>query len=203
MRLKLKLLDGENIDYKVKENDVVTIGRSPKCSIVIPKDGMSRQHCQLEIVNGEVFITDLGSTNGVFIDGVRIQPNTRTLYLSYLTLAFGAVQNLQVDAEDNSVPDYSVLNAKPSLQTRADPAEVTTGHQLKSKPQKQAQEEKTRPQTSAPKKKKDNGQFWIMNGLIIVLLGGLAYWYLNSDMNADTPDFESIPDEPAGTSKGP
>ncbi len=197
MRLKLKLLDGENIDHKIKDNDLVTIGRSPKCSVVIPKDGMSRQHCQLEIVNGEVFVTDLGSTNGVFIDGVRIPPNTRTHYSSYLTLAFGAVHSLQVDAEDFSVPDYSVLQTKSTIPGKAEPTEKTGTDQHGPKAQKRPIEEKTR---SKVLPKEDKSKFWIMNGIILLVVAGLVYWYVKTDSNVDTPDFESIPDMPETSS---
>lgn len=79
MHVYLRLVNGEQIEETIESN-VCIIGRSAKCDVVVPHDGMSRQHCQIELENGEVFITDLGSTNGVLIDGEKIVPHTKTPY---------------------------------------------------------------------------------------------------------------------------
>ena len=48
------------------------IGRSAPADIVIPDKSVSREHCMLGIANDELFVTDLNSTNGTYIDGERI-----------------------------------------------------------------------------------------------------------------------------------
>ena len=40
--------------------------------------GVSRIHAQLQIIDAIVHITDLGSTNGTFVNGVRLEANTPT-----------------------------------------------------------------------------------------------------------------------------
>jgi hypothetical protein len=37
--------------------------------------GVSREHCALEMVAGRLQVTDLGSVNGTFINGTRLDPN--------------------------------------------------------------------------------------------------------------------------------
>lgn len=37
--------------------------------------GVSRRHCQLTLVNNQLVITDLDSTNGTFINGKRLEPH--------------------------------------------------------------------------------------------------------------------------------
>lgn len=37
--------------------------------------GVSRAHSRLHIANGQLFITDLGSTNGTFVAGKKLSPN--------------------------------------------------------------------------------------------------------------------------------
>lgn len=37
--------------------------------------GVSRAHCQLEYDDGQIIVTDLGSTNGTFVDGKRLDPH--------------------------------------------------------------------------------------------------------------------------------
>ncbi len=55
----------------------IKIGRSLNCEFNIPKEDLSREHCLFEIENGEFFVTDLGSKNGICVNRERIQPNVR------------------------------------------------------------------------------------------------------------------------------
>lgn len=55
------------------EKDTFIIGRSRTCDLVIPSSKVSRQHSSVVRENGEYFLEDLGSANGVWKDGVKIQ----------------------------------------------------------------------------------------------------------------------------------
>jgi hypothetical protein len=48
------------------------IGRSAPADIVLPHKSVSREHCVVGLANDELFVTDLNSTNGTYIDGARI-----------------------------------------------------------------------------------------------------------------------------------
>ena len=49
------------------------IGRDPSCGLVLPDSRVSHQHASLEVTGpGRVIVTDLGSTNGTFVDGNQI-----------------------------------------------------------------------------------------------------------------------------------
>jgi pSer/pThr/pTyr-binding forkhead associated (FHA) protein len=48
------------------------VGRLPQCSIHIEGPQISRRHAILHITATEVVIEDLGSANGVFVNGKRI-----------------------------------------------------------------------------------------------------------------------------------
>lgn len=51
----------------------MTLGRSDS-DIVIEDSGVSRRHARFDVsVNGEVTVVDLGSRNGIFCDGARIE----------------------------------------------------------------------------------------------------------------------------------
>ncbi len=53
-----------------------TIGRAPQCDIQISLQGISKEHCQITVFDDRVELVDLGSSNGTFVNGVRIQKKT-------------------------------------------------------------------------------------------------------------------------------
>jgi hypothetical protein len=67
----LCVVNGQGEMLKV-EKDPFIIGRSRTCDLVIPSSKVSRQHCRVSRENGDYFIEDLGSPNGVWRDGVKI-----------------------------------------------------------------------------------------------------------------------------------
>lgn len=54
------------------EKDQFIIGRSRTCDLVIASSKVSRRHCSVSRENGEFFIEDLGSPNGLWRDGVKV-----------------------------------------------------------------------------------------------------------------------------------
>jgi hypothetical protein len=49
------------------------IGRKEPADIVLADSEISRAHCRLQVRGEDLWVADLGSTNGTFIDGVRVQ----------------------------------------------------------------------------------------------------------------------------------
>src|SRR5438105_13357863 len=58
-------------EYPLERGDVV-IGRSPEAAIIIESRAISRRHARLTTTSGGVTIEDLGSKNGTFVDGNRL-----------------------------------------------------------------------------------------------------------------------------------
>ena len=54
------------------EGDVLTIGREASNAVAINDAEVSRKHTQLVLQGGKYVITDLGSTNGTFVNGQRL-----------------------------------------------------------------------------------------------------------------------------------
>ncbi len=57
---------------------VVRIGRAAGNDVVIPDDSVSAIHARLEFDQGAWRITDLESTNGTYVEGVRLAPQVPT-----------------------------------------------------------------------------------------------------------------------------
>ena len=54
------------------------VGRRPQMDLCIPDDGyVSGTHCKFELVEGDLFITDLESSNGTKVNGVKITEKTK------------------------------------------------------------------------------------------------------------------------------
>ena len=49
------------------------IGRDPGCDLTVSSDSISRRHAQLELREGQLVVTDLGSANGTFVNGQRVR----------------------------------------------------------------------------------------------------------------------------------
>src|SRR5580658_6947452 len=68
----LKVVTGPNPEevFPIRNGD--TLGRDPTNEIPIPAPGVSRKHVQFSIERNEVWIQDLGSVNGTYVNGVKI-----------------------------------------------------------------------------------------------------------------------------------
>ncbi len=53
-------------------NEEVTLGRSSDCAIQVNVENVSRRHARIFVRNEEYHIEDLGSTNGTYLNGVKI-----------------------------------------------------------------------------------------------------------------------------------
>lgn len=73
----LEIEDGElSNELIVIDSSSVRIGRAAPADIVLSHRSVSREHCVVGLANDELFVTDLNSTNGTYIDDVRISRAT-------------------------------------------------------------------------------------------------------------------------------
>jgi hypothetical protein len=54
----------------------IRIGRAAPADVVLPHKSVSREHCIVGLANDELLVTDLNSTNGTYVDEVRINRAT-------------------------------------------------------------------------------------------------------------------------------
>jgi pSer/pThr/pTyr-binding forkhead associated (FHA) protein len=69
----------ESGDYREVEltNPTTSVGRQPGNEIVLNTSAVSRYHAQFEVAEGRVYLVDLGTVNGTFVNDKQIEPNSR------------------------------------------------------------------------------------------------------------------------------
>lgn len=81
-RIKLVITDraGQVKEVEWNVEGSIFIGRSEMCNIFFDDDRLSRQHFAIEVTKVACYIEDLETTNGTFVNGVRL--NTRRMLLN-------------------------------------------------------------------------------------------------------------------------
>ncbi len=162
MRLLIKTIDDKILEFETKKHSFI-IGRSAKSDIVISHEGISRTHCQIDVVDGEVYVTDLDSINGVFIEDKKLEPGIKTHYPLYLALSFGPVQSMEIELQ--------IPRTHTSSRIRAN---ATISSPNLSKPIESVEKVK------APTSKKDPAKLRIIIMSVLLTLGLLIIYYMES-----------------------
>lgn len=139
MKVTFTFQDGLIQSFPIKSKTFL-IGRSPSCAVCVKGQELSREHCRVDIdQNQAVWITDLASSNGVYIDGKLIRPNIRTKYALTQQLHMGDCY-VVFDLSSAELT-RSLVNIRPLLQSEGQ-AEVTKIRSYK-KQAEQLKKEKT------------------------------------------------------------
>ena len=122
MRVTLRVIAGPQTGrvFTFEQHETFMIGRSEDSHFCLPQDRyFSRHHCILEIAPPQCFMRDLGSTNGTFVNGIRVE----TCYLKSGDRIQGGetVLEVEVSTETESPPIYG----QPTLITTTIPSLMT------------------------------------------------------------------------------
>jgi pSer/pThr/pTyr-binding forkhead associated (FHA) protein len=66
-------LTSERVTFRIPAGSVKTIGRATGAEFILDRALVSRLHCQLTATDDCVQVKDLGSTNGTFVNGQRVE----------------------------------------------------------------------------------------------------------------------------------
>ncbi|MBV9719994.1 MAG: DUF3662 domain-containing protein [Candidatus Eremiobacteraeota bacterium] len=72
-RYRLRTLEGVPPDGLYSIERIARIGRSEESEILLFDPGVSRAHAVVEVTAGQAIVRDLGSTNGTFVNGRRVE----------------------------------------------------------------------------------------------------------------------------------
>jgi hypothetical protein len=72
-RAELEFVSGPLLGQVIRlDRDVTTIGSTPGNTVLLTDTGVSRKHVGIKRVQGGFELADLGSTNGVFVNGEKV-----------------------------------------------------------------------------------------------------------------------------------
>ncbi|HKP55759.1 MAG TPA: sigma-54 dependent transcriptional regulator [Polyangiales bacterium] len=119
-RLVLSLGSGREARRVRLDQRLLQIGRDRDCDVVLYDPAVSQRHAQLEPLDGAIWVRDLGSRNGTYVDGVPVQ---RAVLRHGSTLRLGR-SDLRVLAPARTVAEGSgpqlVAESSSMLQVLAD-----------------------------------------------------------------------------------
>ena len=109
-------------DLTLSVSDSLSVGRGSDNDVVLGSKQVSRNHAVLSVLNGELYVKDLESSNGTFINEQRIEGNKSQRLNANDTLGFASF-DFQVNAPvaatlDNEQAAPAVLD-EPVLSTNA------------------------------------------------------------------------------------
>ena len=147
------------------EKDEILIGRDLANDIPVPDAEISRRHARFIRKSDGVYIEDLGSTNGTFLNGVRLSSPHILRHGDLITLAQNTVMSFeQPPAASQAAAQPAAENLyEPTPAPRSAPAPAVPTPPAPSTPRK-----KDVRTAEAPKPKKHMG--WFATFLLILLI---------------------------------
>jgi adenylate cyclase len=121
----LVLLDKDDAGHRFSiEKNEMTIGRKPENDFLVANVMVSGRHAKLTRNNNQFFIADLNSTNGTFVNGVRIMMPTEIKHRDHISL--GAVELIFLEDDNATIELDQLLTPSAPGETAAKKPEDTS-----------------------------------------------------------------------------
>lgn len=85
---------------------ITLVGRHEECDITLESRKISRKHCLIAVLPGQLIVRDLGSTNGILVNGKKVL-ETRLLPGDELEMG-GATFRFELGRDESGDPVESV-----------------------------------------------------------------------------------------------
>lgn len=121
MDAKLVVVGGEARPAEIELRLPVIIGRGRQATLVLPHPLVSRKHCEIGECGGYLFVRDLGSMNGTFVDRRRVE---RAVLMPGALLTLGNVSFRAVYSVAADAPPVLEWQTDPSAAAESDPRDA-------------------------------------------------------------------------------
>jgi predicted component of type VI protein secretion system len=91
--------------FRLGDDDKSVIGRSSSADVIIQDPGISRQHCHIRAVAGQIILTDLNSKNGTAVNGRRVRGEIPLENGDVIELGRSCLK-VQADAVGSPLPEF-------------------------------------------------------------------------------------------------
>lgn len=160
-------------------SEVTLIGRANECDISMAVAHLSRRHAELRVMDGLLYVKDLGSANGTYLNGKRVTEARvrRGDELRFDTLSFGVI------GPSDELDKTSVRQVSPHWVKKitAEPAAKTTARSSARSIPKTSAEALKQPKTLSEhsperqaQKSPSHWHWWLLVGLALVV--ALLWW---------------------------
>ena len=112
-------------DLTIDIDKSLSIGRSDSNDLVLATSQISRQHAKINRIGEQLYVQDLGSSNGTFINGERISTDAHALQATD-ELAFADLVFLVVNAPVNALDDDSFLDSLQDIENFTPTTDIHT-----------------------------------------------------------------------------
>lgn len=112
-------------DLTIDIDKSLSIGRSDSNDLVLATSQISRQHAKINRIGEQLYVQDLGSSNGTFINGERISTEAHALQATD-ELAFADLVFLVVNAPVNALDDDSFLDSLQDIESFTPTTDIHT-----------------------------------------------------------------------------
>lgn len=112
-------------DLTIDIDKSLSIGRSDSNDLVLATSQISRQHAKINRIGEQLYVQDLGSSNGTFINGKRIGTDAHALQATD-ELAFADLVFLVINAPVNELDDDSFLNSLQDIENFTPTTDIHT-----------------------------------------------------------------------------
>lgn len=116
-------------DLTIDIDKSLSIGRSDSNDLVLATSQISRQHAKINRIGEQLYVQDLGSSNGTFINGERIGTDAHALQATD-ELAFADLVFLVVNAPVDALDDDSFLNSLQDIENFTPTTDIHTQTEL-------------------------------------------------------------------------
>ena len=112
-------------DLTIDIDKSLSIGRSDSNDLVLATSQISRQHAKINRIGEQLYVQDLGSSNGTFINGERISKEAHALQATD-ELAFADLVFLVVNAPVDALDDASFLDGLQDIENFTPTTDIHT-----------------------------------------------------------------------------
>ena len=112
-------------DLTIDIDKSLSIGRSDSNDLVLATSQISRQHAKINRIGEQLYVQDLGSSNGTFINGERISTDAHALQATD-ELAFADLVFLVVNAPVDALDDDSFLDSLQDIENFTPTTDIHT-----------------------------------------------------------------------------